>query len=231
MEYGYIGISRKIADNWIYPINQARRFTEFEAWIEIIRKANFVCVEKEIQGKVMIVPRGYFDTTVKQLSLIFQWDVRTTEKFLKKLESQKMIKRYKTSKSLKACTILKVKNYNDYQAEVCEVCNSKYKSRCNLNCKKTNTIKQTKETKKEKITKNIYGEYNNVRLTDAEYARFIEEYGEANTKIIINFLSAYRKDKGYKNKDDNLAIRRWVINACMEKKLIQKSYDENYGAF
>ena len=127
MEYGYIGISRKIFESWIYPVNQRRKFTEFEAWIEIIRLANFVCVEKQIQGKVIIVPRGYFDTTVRQLSNIFSWNERTTEKFLKLLEKQGMIKRYKISKSLKSCTLLKVNNYNDYQAAVYETCKSKYK--------------------------------------------------------------------------------------------------------
>lgn len=239
MKEGFIKISRKLFKNWIYPTNQNRKLTEFEAWIEILRLANFVCVEKKIQDKFVVVPRGYFDTTVSQLSNIFQWNARTTEKFLKLLESQKMISRYKISKSLKSCTLLKINNYNDYQAEVYEVCNSEYKTKCHLNCKnceknlpkKEETPKKEPKPKKEKASKHIHGEYKNVSLTDKELERFIDEYGKDGANKLIEFLSAYKKEKNYRTKDDNLTIRRWVIDACKLPKKVSNSLSEDYGGF
>lgn len=199
MEYGYIGISRKIFESWIYPVNQRRKFTEFEAWIEIIRLANFVCVEKQIQGKVIIVPRGYFDTTVRQLSNIFSWNERTTEKFLKLLEKQGMIKRYKISKSLKSCTLLKVNNYNDYQAAVYETCKSKYKSKCHLNC--CNCSSKPEEEKPKRFTKPT--------LEEVE-AYCTERSNGISAQDFINFYES----KGWKvgktpMKDWKAAVRTW----------------------
>lgn len=133
---GYFSINRKIVSNWLYPKNGMRKFTKFEAWIEIIRRAYFVCKKKEIQGRLIIIPRGYFETTITQLSEFFLWDRRTTEKFLKTLENEGMIKRFKINpKSLKSCTIIKVNNYNKFQPPIFENCKSEYKEKCNLNCK------------------------------------------------------------------------------------------------
>ena len=133
---GYFCINRKIAAHWLYPKNSGCKFSKFEAWIEIIRRAHFVCKKHEIQGRLIVIPRGYFETTVSQLSDFFNWDRRTTEKFLKLLEKEGMIKRFKINpKSLKSCTLIKVNNYNKFQPPIWESCKSEYKEKCNLNCK------------------------------------------------------------------------------------------------
>lgn len=142
-EGGYFCINRKIANHWLHPKNQNRKFSEFEAWLEIIRMSYFVCKRKEIQGRLVIIPRGYFDTTVTQLSEIFRWDRRTVEKFLRLLENQKMIKRFKLNpKSLKSCTLIKVSNYNRLQPPVFESCKSEYKEKCSLICKNKMPVSQ-----------------------------------------------------------------------------------------
>ena len=136
---GYFAIQRKIVNHWLYPKNQKRKFSEFEAWIEIIRRAYFVCQKREIEGRLIVIPRGYFDTTTTQLSEIFNWDRRIVEKFLKILEKDKMITRFKVNpKSLKSCTLLKVNNYNLFQPQVYEKCKSPYKEKCSLFCKISN---------------------------------------------------------------------------------------------
>lgn len=221
MKYGYIGISRKIFESWIYPVNLQRKFTQFEAWIELIRLANFVCVEKQIQGKVVIIPRGYFDTTVRQLSLIFRWNERTTEKFLKLLEKQGMINRYKISKSLKACTLLKINNYNDYQAAVYETCESKYKSRCHLFCKNCNN--QSEETQQKRFKKPT--------LEEVE-AYCAERSNGISAKDFINFYES----KGWKigkspMKDWKAAVRTWEGKRKKQNKtpeVVEPAADDFY---
>jgi hypothetical protein len=70
--------------------------------------------------------------------------------------------------------------------------------------------KSPREAKKQR------GEFKNVLLTDTESKKLIEEYGKEKAQACVNFLSAYREEKGYKNRSDYLSIRRWVANAVDE---------------
>lgn len=213
MEYGYIGISRKLFKNWIYPLNQSRKFTEFEAWIEIIRLAYFVCTEKYIQGKVLMIPRGSFDTTVLQLSTIFQWDRRTTEKFLKLLEDQGMITRSKISNSSKACSILSITNYNDYQADVCDICESKLKGTCNMQyCKK----KESPEDEVKKFKKPTLQEvqaYCSERNNGIDAETFIDFYESKGWKVGKDTM-----------KDWKASVRTWERKNKKPETKKQKEY-------
>lgn len=80
-------------------------------------------------------------------------------------------------------------------------------------------IELDKELEKEsnKPTKHKHGEHQNVLLTDDEYSRLIKDY-HAIAKMAIEYLSAYKIEKGYKSMSDNLTIRRWVIDAVRKKE-------------
>lgn len=231
-DYGYFMISRKLKESWLHPSVDNRKFTKYEAWIWIIENARFVCSNPVLlNGKILTIPRGYFSTTVNHLSKIFGWNERTTEKFLQLLETDGKITRFKVNpKILKSYTLIKVNKYNDYQPEVCDICNSEYKSKCHFNCcNKKHETQKPKKTKENKKT--IYGEYKNIKLTDDELKRLNEEYGKDNTDKAIQFLSRYKREKGYKNKDDNLTLRRWVFEACKITKPVGNSLSEDYGGF
>lgn len=64
-----------------------------------------------------------------------------------------------------------------------------------------------------KESKKTYGEFENVTLTDKEYAKLIHEYGHDQTNGIIEKLSIAKAEKGYKYKSDMAAIRKWVVKA------------------
>lgn len=53
----------------------------------------------------------------------------------------------------------------------------------------------------------------NISLTHIEYEKLVNEFSEPVTLSAIKFLSDYKIEKGYKTKNDNLTIRRWVIDA------------------
>lgn len=74
------------------------------------------------------------------------------------------------------------------------------------------------EKEKEKKQKKKYGENSNVKLTDDEYNRLCNDYGQEKTRKAIDFLDSYIEEKGYKTKSHNLTLRRWVFNAVDEKK-------------
>ena len=75
-----------------------------------------------------------------------------------------------------------------------------------------------KEHKKPVPTKKKYGEFQKVTLTDEEYTKLINEYGEETARKAIEFLDSYIAEKGYKSKSNYLAIRRWVIDAVSKRQ-------------
>ena len=65
----------------------------------------------------------------------------------------------------------------------------------------------------EKEVKHKFGSYKNVKLTNDEVDRLKKDYPKLDVIKLIEWFSAYIKEKGYKSKSHNLAIRRWVIDA------------------
>lgn len=64
-----------------------------------------------------------------------------------------------------------------------------------------------------------YGEYSHVLLTDKQYSKLLDEWGEEELKRQIVKLDEGIQMKGYKYKDHNLTIRSWKKN---EKQSYQK---------
>jgi predicted phage replisome organizer len=59
----------------------------------------------------------------------------------------------------------------------------------------------------------------NVYLTEAEYARLVEDYGEKTTKAQIEKLGLYMASHGKRYKDHNATIRNWLNNDGVEKRV------------
>lgn len=74
------------------------------------------------------------------------------------------------------------------------------------------------EKKKKKDSKESYGALGNVKLTIDEYNRLVTDYGYDATQKAIEYLDGYIADKGYKSKDNNRAMRRWVFDAVKEQE-------------
>lgn len=83
---------------------------------------------------------------------------------------------------------------------------------------------QPEPPKKKKQSKNKYGEFQNVLLTETEHQKLAEDFGAALREKAISFLDAYIEEKGYKSKSHNLAIRRWVMDAVNEKETKPQKY-------
>lgn len=69
------------------------------------------------------------------------------------------------------------------------------------------------EKKKTKEPKHAYGEYSHVRLTDAQYEKLCEEYGEQAVKRGIENVDKYCQMHGRTYKDYNLVLRSWGIKS------------------
>lgn len=64
------------------------------------------------------------------------------------------------------------------------------------------------ETKKE--VKHKYGEYNHVMLTDKDYNKLIEAYGEDKILLYIKKVDEYVEQTGKKYKNHYLTIKNWI---------------------
>lgn len=221
--YGYFMISRKLKESWLHPSVEERKFTKYEAWIWIIENARFVCSNPiMLNGKLLTIPRGYFSTTVNHLSKVFSWNERTTEKFLQLLETDGKIKRFKVNpKTLKSYTLIKVNKYNDYQPKVCDICNSEYKTKCNLNC--CSNKKEPKEEKMKRFTKPTLeevGAYCTARCNGINAQDFINFYESKGWKVGKSPM-----------KDWKAAVRTWESKRKKAKnteKLYEASADDFY---
>lgn len=91
-----------------------------------------------------------------------------------------------------------------------------------------NNNKDNKKSNKEN-TKKIYGEYKHVRLTEKQYNKLVDDYGESIVKEYIKRLDEYIQMKGAKYKDHNLTIRHWLNNANVLKLSDKPQTKKYYG--
>ena len=81
----------------------------------------------------------------------------------------------------------------------------------------TNVVSSiSKKDTRSSSPKHKFGEYGHILLTDNEFAKLNEEYGEFDTQEAIKYLDEYIEMKGYKCKSHYLAIRKWVFQAVEE---------------
>ena len=70
--------------------------------------------------------------------------------------------------------------------------------------------------------KKTYGEYKNVRLTEAEHMRVKEKYGEE-AEDFIEWYSAKKESKGYRYASDSAVFRVWGFDGYEKQKHWQAS--------
>lgn len=71
-----------------------------------------------------------------------------------------------------------------------------------------NAKKKSKE-KESKVDKSIYGEFQNVRLTEIEHQKLIDKFGDKTTFDWIEKLSSWLKSNGKSKKDHYATILSW----------------------
>ena len=78
-------------------------------------------------------------------------------------------------------------------------------------------VARTPRKKKPKLIKNEYGQYKHVKLTEEEYKRLGDDFGEEKREKMIRRFDEYMDEKPkYKSENHNLALRRWVRAAVEE---------------
>ena len=123
MQQGWIKIFRSITDDDDYF---AERFTREMAWIDLLLLANFKDSTIIKRGIKIQLNRGQIFKSIRFLSDRWQWNARTTMKFLDSLELEGKIQRKITNVN----TLITITNYSNYQDE----CNTECNTECNAEC-------------------------------------------------------------------------------------------------
>lgn len=208
MAKGFIKLHRRIQDHWLYE--EKRKFSKFEAWVDMLLMANHKDNKFLLGNELVEVKRGQFITSIRKLGEKWGWSNTKVSQFLDLLKSDEMID-YKKDTKKTLITIDKYSVYHDNEIE---------KKTPNEHEKDTNrTQKHTnKNVKNVKNDKKKYKDY--VYLTDAEYEKLVNEFGQSLIDSKIEDLDNYLGSTGKVNKykDHNRTIRSWIKKDGIQSK-------------
>ncbi|MCQ2219774.1 MAG: hypothetical protein MJZ12_00190 [Prevotella sp.] len=207
----------------------------FTLWVHLLLMAN----PEDRDYKGTLIPRGSLKTTVKELSDSTGLSVQQVRTAMKKLIATSNL----TTKSTNKLTIVSVCGYESYQESFNAYQQAEQQTTQQTDNKQPKEKNQKKIIKKQEYKENTpkgvqkkveelaedagkvtcksikKTEYQpGVKLTEEEYGRLCKEFTKEDTDGSIKFLSDYKIEKAYKTKDDNLTIRRWVMDAFRQKK-------------
>lgn len=229
-ETTFIKLDRNIKE-WRWYTNS----NTFRVFVHLLLNANIKAKDFEnAQLKRGELATSY-DTVANALKLSNQ-QVRTAISHLK-LTGEITVKRY--SKFI-VISIVNYARYQDKPTDKPTINQQSFNNQSTFNqqqYKKDKNIKNDKniyippvvpqgDTITHTHTKETFGEFQNVKLTQKEYEQLKNDFLDKADKA-IKFLDEYIEEKGYKSKSHNLAIRRWVIDAIDEKSKKEKISAKN----
>ena len=193
-----------------------------------------LCLAGKTNNSGVFVLNDAIPYTVEMLSKVFRRKKSTVENALKVFREFGMIEvvddvitipKWGKHQSLDSLELKR-----EYMKEYMKDYREKQKGKACKTNSKTNVshIDIDKEKDKEeevKEIKHIYGEYKHVKLTDSQRDKLFKDYGEAETLKAIKYLDEYIQMKGYKAKDHNLCLRKWVFDAIKEKPKSDNVFD------
>ena len=92
-----------------------------------------------------------------------------------------------------------------------------------------NSPARTKTANSEKSQKEHYCQAQTVTLTDEEYRKLLDEFGECDTAELIRLLDEYKLMTGKYYKSDFRAIKSWVKDKLAEQRERQSARAARYG--
>ena len=214
---GWISLHRKILENPI--LNRSRVYSNFEAWIWLLLKANHKDNKFMLGSELIKVKKGSMITSQKKLCKQFRWGSTKLRNFLKVLQKDKMI----LLKTNTQATHISICNYESYQDS-------------QISNKTQTTHAQHTHNTRTKTNNNVNNDNNlNNIITNKEY---LDKYGYDMLKAFVDYWTE-KKPNGRKEKwdmektfDIDLRLQKWAKNDFdgyykqHKQDLINKEQDE-----
>lgn len=254
---GWIKLHRQIQDCWVWQDKEP--FDMRSAWIDLLLSANHEDAKMLFDGQLITIERGQLVTSIRKLSGRWKWSKDKCLKFIRLLEHDGMLTKSSDTKRtlLTIVNYGNFQDWQDTDSSTVEtltghsLVHSQDTDRtltghCVATNNNDNNVKKEDKKKNDKNDKKLYtdsdepvakpqpqkhkhGEYDHVLLTDDQRNRLFAEFGEAKTLEAIKLLDEYIQMKGYKAKDHNLAIRKWVFDAVDRQNQRNNSYQQQKG--
>jgi hypothetical protein len=113
MDRGWIRLHRQLRQHWLWAVN--RRYTNLEAWLDLILSANHKSAAVIIGFKLIPVERGQYLTSQVKLAKRWRWHRQTVAKYLELLKTDGMIDTGTSNQTNTGYTIINIQNYDKYQ--------------------------------------------------------------------------------------------------------------------
>jgi hypothetical protein len=206
MENGYIKLWRTLKDNSIMQKSEY-----LAVWIYLLLSANHKDNNFIFNNENITVKAGSFITGRDKMAAVLKINRSKLERILKYLETEHQIEQQKTNKF----RIISICNWNTYQ-ESEQLIEQQVSNKRATSEQQVSTNKNDKNVKNDKNINIIPDKINfhgNINLMQKEIDGLELQFGKEITSAAIKYLSDYKIEKGYKTRNDNLTIRRWVIDA------------------
>ena len=217
---GWISLHRKILENPI--LNRSRVYSNFEAWIWLLLKANHQDNKFMLGSDLVKVEKGSMVTSQKKLCKQFRWGNSKLRNFLKVLQKDEMILLETNTQA----TWITICNYDTYQ-DIQTANKSKTNRKQIANKLRTNT---NNNVNNDNTVNNV-----NKIITNKDY---LEKYGYSMLKAFVDYWTEQstngKKQRWQKEKafDVNRRLVKWAKNDFdgyykqHKQDLINKEQDE-----
>lgn len=209
----------------------------FSFWMHLILSAN----HEDKEWHSMVIPRGSLVTTTEKLSIQTGLSISQVRTALTRLTKGGEIEVNSTNKF----SIVTICKYADYQDDLRSESQTNDKQIANESQSNRNQIatnKKERREEKEDISSDIskkkktdktspepkkhYAE--RVLLTETEHSKLVAEYGEEDTRKMVEKLDKQKGSTGRTYKSDYLAILNWVVDWLKKEKEESKRATPQY---
>lgn len=200
MAQGYIKLHRQLKENWLWK--ESRTFSKAEAWIDLLLTANHKDAKFVLGNELIDIKRGELITSELKLMEHWKWSKTKVRGFLELLQNDQMIVKKSDNKK----TTITIVNYDIYQC--LETAKEPEKNRKpTAKRPQKNTNNNDNNDNNEKNEKKKYADF--VTMTEEEYNKLVEQFGEQGTKDRIENLNLYKGSKGVTYKSDYMTVLNW----------------------
>lgn len=112
---GWIRLHRKVRDHWLWPGKKKRRYSEFEAWVDLLLSANHKETKVLVGQTLVTVERGWILTSQIGLAKRWGWNRKHVVSFLSVLKGDENLDIQRAIRGDNGYTILSICNYGKYQ--------------------------------------------------------------------------------------------------------------------
>jgi hypothetical protein len=187
MSIGWIKLHRSLSDHWI---NEKRKFSKYEAWLDILMNVNYEDNKVLIKGKLYEVKRGQSILSLDSWAKRWIWDKSAVRRFFNLLQKDSMIEIVSDN----ITTHLTICNYDSYQGQENADETQKKRKRNSKEIQMT-PIKESKEEEENKEEKKI--------------PPFEEFFEYCKSKYIEEGKNPENFKTGWKRKYDSWVVNGW----------------------